>query len=106
MQELLAARGGQPIILEFAIAVGRFLPLGCDPAASLQTMQRRIERSVFHLEQIVRGALDVAGNLVTVGTSQQERAQNDHVQGSLQQFPASSWLRRHGKQSTPLSSLG
>src|SRR5215469_11650950 len=102
MQELLAARGGQPVILEFAIAVHRFLPLRRYPTAPLQAMQRRIQRSVFHLEQIVRGALDVAGDFVTMSTPQQESAQNDHVQGSLQEFQAICGLGGHGRHSTHL----
>jgi len=46
-------------------------------------MQSGVERSVLHLEQIVRGSLNVLGNLVAVSGPEQEGAQDEHVQRAL-----------------------
>src|SRR5207249_4418265 len=55
----------------------------------------RIKRSVLDLQQVFRRSLDVLGDLVTVSRSKQERAQNQHVQRSLQQFDTVRGFFRH-----------
>jgi hypothetical protein len=81
--KLAASGGGQPVVFEFAIAIAGLFPSRRDPTPPLQSMQSRIEGTMLHLQQIIRGALDVAGDLVPVRGPQQERPQNDHVQRAL-----------------------
>ena len=57
---------GEPIIFEFPISIGSGLPFGCDPSSALQTVQRRIERTVLHLQEVVGGSLDVLADQVAV----------------------------------------
>src|SRR5258708_31710291 len=83
-QELLPAFIRQAVVFEFPISVRRRLPFGDDPSSSLQAMQRGIERAVLHLQEFIRGPLNVLPNLVTVGRSIEKRPQDEHVQRSLE----------------------
>jgi hypothetical protein len=47
-------------------------------------MQRRIEGTVLHLQEIIAGSLDMLANLMTVSRAIEEGPQDKHVQGSLE----------------------
>src|SRR5580658_477434 len=59
LQEAFSPGGRQPVVLELPVAIGRGLPLRGNPALSLQTMERRIKRTVLHLKEIVGRSLNV-----------------------------------------------
>src|SRR5580658_4700319 len=65
-RKLLASRRGEPVILEFAIAILSLLPFARDPALLFQAMQRGVERAMLHLQDVVRGALDVLGDFMAM----------------------------------------
>src|SRR5215469_8270598 len=65
-------------------------------------MQRRIERSVLDLQNLVSGALDVLGDGVAMRGTEQQRAQDQHVECSLQKLYAVGGLLGHSRESTLL----
>lgn len=100
--ELFPAGLGETVILEFTIAIFCGLPLRADPTLALHAMQSRIERTVFHLKDAFGGALDVFGDLMAMSRSEEQGAQNEHVECALQEFRAI-WrlIRSHdGRNST------
>src|SRR5579863_918450 len=98
--KLFFALVSEPVILEFAVAIGSHLPLGTHPPSSLQPMQSRIERSMLHLQEVIGGALDMLANLVPMRWPVEEGAQDQHVQRSLQKANALLCFFRHGRHST------
>ena len=58
--------------------------MGRDPPFALKAVKSRIERAVFHLQHVFGAALNVLSDLVAVSRTEYERAQNQHVQGALQ----------------------
>jgi hypothetical protein len=66
-------------------------------------MQRGIERAVLHLQEFIRGPLNVLPDLVTVSRSIEKRSQDEHVKRSLQDPDPLLCLFRHGRHSTPIS---
>src|SRR5579863_46495 len=77
----LFARGSEPVILELALAALGRLPLCAEPAFVFETMKRRVKRAMLDLQNVVCGALDVLGDFVSVCAAEQQRAQDEHVQG-------------------------
>src|SRR5207249_8319320 len=49
-------------------------------------MKRRVKRPVLNLEHVIRGALDVLGDLVPVGRAKHQRPQDQHVQRPLHEL--------------------
>src|SRR5579863_1592765 len=98
--ELFAALLGQTVVLEFPISVRSHLPFGSDPSLALQPMQRRIQRSVLHLQEIVRRALNVLANLMSVRGPIEQRPQDEHVECSLQNRRSRLCLFCHSSYST------
>src|SRR5580658_825620 len=99
-QELLPAFIRQAVILEFPIAIrGRF-PFGDNPSPFLQAVQGGIERPVLHLQEFIRGPLNVLPDLVTVSRSVEKRPQNEHVERSLEDPDPLLRLLRHRRHST------
>src|SRR5713226_314141 len=95
--ELFPAGARQRVILRFAIVV-RDAPLRGDPAALLQPQQRRIQRALIQLQQVLGNLLDALRDAVAVQRSQGiERLQNDQVQGSLENLAS-----RRGHRAAPL----
>src|SRR5258708_19175239 len=99
-QELLPAFIRQAVVFEFSISVRRSLPFGDDPSPFLQTMQRRIERAVLHLQEFIRGPLNVLPDLVPVSRSMEKRPQDEHVKRSLEEADPLLCLLRHRRHST------
>jgi hypothetical protein len=59
-------------------------PLLFQETFRLKPPESGIERSMLHLEQILRSLTDGFGNLVTIGLALLEHAQDHHIQRSLQ----------------------
>jgi hypothetical protein len=63
-------------------------------------MQRGIERAVLHLQEFIRGPLNVLPDLVTVSRSIEKGPQDEHVKSSLQEPDPLLCLLRHRRRST------
>src|ERR1700689_1286771 len=100
--ELLLAFIGQAVVFKFPIAVGRSLPFGDHPSSFLQAVQGWIERTVLHLQKLVRGSLNVLADLMTVSRAIKKRPQDEHVKSALEKARALLLLclLRHRRQST------
>src|SRR5262249_35593700 len=83
--QLLPAGRSQPVVLRFAIVLRRS-PERRDPAAVLEPVKRRVERSMFDLQNIFGTSLDRMRDRVTVSGSQRERLKNQHIEGALRHF--------------------
>ena len=75
--------GGQSVEAQLAISLLAFFPARLNPLLFLKPPQRRIERTGFHLEHVFGSALDVLGNSVPVRGSEDERTEDEHVEGAL-----------------------
>src|SRR5579872_1009668 len=62
---LLLTRWSHPVISRAPVLVGH-APLGLDPAFHQHALQRRIQRSFFHLQHILRNLLNRSRNLEPV----------------------------------------
>src|ERR1700722_2618067 len=80
--ELLPARSRQLVKLRLAVIL-TCAPERADPAAMLKPVQRGIERSLLHLEHVLRHMLNHVGNGVSVSRTGDQRPQNQHVERSL-----------------------
>ena len=89
--QLLPSPGRQPVHPHLAPAIG-LLPLRRDAAAFLEAVQRRIERPMFHLQDVLGRALDVRGDPVAMERTEQQRPQNQQIEGPLDDLPV-----RHGR---------
>src|SRR5207253_4732763 len=87
-------------ILEFPIAIRSHLPLGGDPSPSLQSVQRRVERAMLHLKEVVGGPLNMLANLMTMRRTIKKCSQDEHVQGSLEYIRALQPMLGHGRYPT------
>ena len=64
-------------------------------------MQSWIERTVLHLQKMVRGPLNVLADLMAVSGSIEQRSQDQHVKSALEKARALwLYLLRHRRQST------
>src|SRR5262249_53943174 len=81
-RELLAARGGDRVKPRAAIVVRR-PPRALDPAARLESLQRRIERSMIDEQRVARPLLDDPRDTLAVMGAQREDAQNQKIERSL-----------------------
>src|ERR1700722_768486 len=87
--KMFFAGRSEPVILELPLLVTpRVFPFRRDQTFALQAMKSGIERAVLHLQDIFGGPLDVLCNLMAVRGSKEERAEDQHVQGSLQKVNA------------------
>ena len=64
-REAPATGGGEAVVLGLAVVLAR-APVGREPAAVLQAMERGIQRALLDLEDLFRGALDDLGDGVAV----------------------------------------
>src|SRR5258708_24408228 len=95
--ELFPAGARQRVIFGLAIVV-RNAPLRGDPPALLQPQQRRVQRALIQLQQVLGNLLDALRDAVAVQRPQRiERLQNDQVQGSLENLAS-----RRGHVAAPL----
>src|SRR5580692_2126767 len=97
--ELLLARRSEAVVLEFALQIlAGWLPFGCNPAFALQPVESRVERAVLDLQQVFRGSLDVLGNLVAMSGPEEQGAEDQHVQRSLEELDAVGFVRHKDQQ--------
>src|SRR5580658_8691661 len=68
LAQLAAAGWGETVVFGAAVGFSE-RPLGTDPAALLHAVQGGIEGTLFHLEKVVRGALNVLHDAVAVQTA-------------------------------------
>jgi hypothetical protein len=83
--QILPTSRRNAVVLRFAVVLGR-PPERRDQPAFLQTVQRRVQRAVLHLENVFRSALDRRRDGMAVRRRQQNGPQNKHIQGSLHHF--------------------
>ena len=86
-RELAAALRRQPVELGPAVVFGGAL-FERNPSPLDEPMQRRIERALLDLQDVVGVEFDGLGDGVAVGRSQQQGAQNQQVQSALQELDA------------------
>src|SRR5256886_12297846 len=98
--KLFSALFRKPVILEFPIAIRSHFPLGGDPCPSLQSVQRRVERAVLHLKEVIGGPLNMLANLMTMRWTIKKCSQDEHVQGSLEYICALPRVLGHGRYPT------
>src|SRR5262249_7518427 len=82
--ELFAPRASEVVVLGAAI-VFRSAPLGLDPTLLLHSVERRVERSFFDLQNVFGQLLDPLRYFVTVERAALERPENQHRQCALNQ---------------------
>src|SRR5207253_9111001 len=81
--KLFSALFRKSVILEFPIAIRNHFPLGGDPSPSLQSVQRRVERAVLQLKEVIGGPLNMLANLVTMRWTMDQCPQDEHDHVSL-----------------------
>jgi len=91
---LLAAFCGKAVILGAAIVLGDSV-FGCDPGSLDEAVQGGVERALFYLEDVLGVVLDGFGDGVTVGGTEEESAEDEEVEGALEEFDAV--LSRHSR---------
>src|ERR1700722_979965 len=84
--ELFLADLRKSIVFELALSFFRHFPLRYDPAFTLHTMQSWVERPVLDLQKLLRSALYVLGNLMSVRRAKEQCAQDQHIESALQKF--------------------
>src|SRR5215471_15917670 len=84
-RKLLPSLARKLVELRLAV-VFRVAPLRVDQALLLEPMQRRIERSLVYLQDVIRYLLDALGNTPSVHWSLGEGPQDQEIQGPLQQI--------------------
>ena len=77
-----------------AASAGRRLPAGLDPAGAEHALKRRVKGPFFHLQQVVRRALDVLDQRVAVARLLPEGLQHHHLQRPWKEVLAAAWLVR------------
>src|SRR5262249_25267715 len=65
------------------------VPLGLDPAAALEAMQRRVQRALLHLERVVGNLLDAFGNRPAVLRLERDGFQDQEIERALRQIHGS-----------------
>src|SRR5665647_1057213 len=77
-ERLLPPRRG-PVVLRAPIVLGG-LPLAVDPPALLEPLQRRVERSLIHIERAARELLDALADPPPVHGLEGERLEHEEVE--------------------------
>ena len=101
--ELLLAFGREAIELRALVGLAH-TPLGLQPSALHEALQRGIERAGFDLEQVIRLRPDRLADAVAVLGPPLQGAENEHVEGALEQLqaPVVGVLGHSRRQSTAL----
>ena len=82
--ELSASGARQLVVLRVAVVVRR-RPLRLDPPATFQTVERRIQRPLLHVDDASRDLLEPFRNGPTMLRFQGQDFQNEQVERSLRQ---------------------
>src|SRR5579872_152935 len=83
-RELLASFGGERVEARLAI-VARHAPFDGDPALGFETLESRIEGAVLDQQHVFRLLLDGARDSLPVLRSENQRTQNQQIEGSLEE---------------------
>jgi hypothetical protein len=75
-------------IIPGALAFVREFLGGCDPTLQLEAMESWVQRTGFHLEQVLRRALNVFGDAMTVRGTQNQCSEDENMECALQEFQA------------------
>src|SRR5260370_19193823 len=81
--QLLPSSGGKPVILELPIPALWHFPLRVHPPFPLKPVERRIERAMFNLQEIIRRTLNMLGDLVTVARAVKKSSEYQHVDAAV-----------------------
>ena len=81
---MLATEGGQRVKARAPIVV-RSSPRARDPAALLQSLERRVERSVIDEERVPGSRLDRERDAVAMMRSKCEHTEDEEIQRSLEE---------------------
>ena len=84
---MCASRRRQPVVLRAPVVL-RCSPEARDEALVFEAVERRVQRPVLHLEHLFGGVLDRVGDGVAVRRSEEERAQDEHVERSREDVAA------------------
>jgi hypothetical protein len=80
--KLLPAILREPVALKLPVA-GAVSHLRNDPTPPPQPVERRVQRTVLHLQEVVGRALNMLSYMVRVRRHVEKRAQNEQVQRAL-----------------------
>src|SRR5580765_2829442 len=83
--ELLPSQGRQPVIFRPPPELRHF-PLGFDPAAMLEPVQGRVQRTLVDLEHVLGNVLDSLGDRPTMERIPLQRAEDQQIQRSGEQI--------------------
>src|SRR5262245_39580965 len=86
-RELLPALRGQPVELGPPVVLGGAV-IEVDPATLDQAVEGRVQRSLLHQQDVVRALFDRLRNRMAVRRSPPQRAQDEEVEGALQELDA------------------
>ena len=80
--ELRLAAAGQLVKLRFAPAVGA-LPVGRQPAALFEPVQRRVERSLRHLDDLPRHLVEPLRDGLSMNRAQRHDFEDEQIECAL-----------------------
>src|SRR5215510_823153 len=101
--ELFAAGARDGVVARLAVVLGG-VPLGRNPSARDEAVQRRVERALVHTQQPVGAALDQLGDAPTVHGAQLENLEDEHLERAFNDFDAA--VLGHGAPSLLSFRLG
>src|SRR5450631_3483549 len=84
-REVFFALHGEALI-PCPLLVFRQFPFGLDPSPFAQTMQRGIERAMLYLQHVLGTGSDGHADSMSMLSAESERAQNQHIESTLQKF--------------------
>src|SRR5262245_25865260 len=87
LRQPLPSGRGELVVAGPAVVVGR-APRRRDVFLSLETVERRVERSLSNAQDLFRALLESLGDAPAVHRSELQRLEDEHVEGSLEQLVA------------------
>src|SRR5687768_16967273 len=98
---MTAAGTRQRIELRAAVVLRR-LPLGCDPAFVLELVQRRVERAIAHLQNVVGNLVEPLADRPAVEGLEREDFQDEQVERALHEV---SWSTHGASTRLPMATI-
>src|ERR1700753_294132 len=83
--KLFASGGRERVIAGAPIVLGA-APLGADPAIHQQPLERGVERTFFHLENLARELLNTLSDAIAVHPPRGESFEDQHVERAWEKF--------------------
>jgi hypothetical protein len=84
-RQLFAASGRQSVVPRPPIVLGS-APLGLDPPSQQEPLQGGVQRTLAHLEHVIRHVLEVLDNAIAVRSASDERLQDEQVERAGEEF--------------------